>query len=225
MGSTIAIIPARGGSKGIPRKNVRIVAGKPLIAHSIEQALNSARVDSVWVSTDDDEIASVSAQCGAKIIRRPDNLASDTATSEAALRHAVDEVEAREGKVDLVVFLQCTSPIRAADDIDRAIATLEAEGADTLLSVVASHRFLWKPAAGGAEAINYDPAKRPRRQDMTPQYVENGSIYLFPPEILRSLNNRLGGRIALHEMAEETAYEIDTEVDMVVIETLLTHSR
>ncbi|MEN2980379.1 acylneuraminate cytidylyltransferase family protein [Tistrella bauzanensis] len=225
MGSTVAIIPARGGSKGIPRKNVRMVAGKPLIAHSIEQALNSGLVDAVYVSTDDDEIAAVSERFGAKVVRRPDALASDTASSEAALIHAVDEIEARDGPVDLVVFLQCTSPIRAADDIDRAITTLRGDGADSLLSVVVSHRFLWKRGDTGATAINYDPANRPRRQDMTPQYVENGSIYLFPPEMLRTRNNRLGGRIALHEMAEETAYEIDSEVDMVVIETLLTQMR
>lgn len=220
VGRTIAIIPARGGSKGIPRKNVRLVGGVPLIAHSVRQAVESSRVDEVYVSTDDPEIRQVAEEYGARAISRPIDIAGDTASSESALIHALAEVE-KAGPVGLVVFLQCTSPIRDRGDIDAAIGTLEAEGADSLLSVAPSHRFLWKQGAEGPVALNYDPAKRPRRQDLDPQFVENGSIYVFKPWVLKQLGNRLGGRTALHVMSSRSAFEIDDELDMAVIDFLL----
>lgn len=222
-GRTIAIIPARGGSKGIPGKNLRLVGGLPLIAHSIRQAIYSTKVDQVFVSTDNAEIAQVAQRSGATIINRPVEIACDTASSESALLHALNVIE-QDGPVDLVVFLQCTSPIRDPGDIDEAIATLERQQADSLLSVAPSHRFLWRQATAGPEALNYDPLRRPRRQDLDPQYVENGSIYAFKPWVLRTLGNRLGGRMALHVMSPRSAFEIDDELDLAVIDFLLRHS-
>lgn len=216
----ITIIPARGGSKGIVNKNIREVGGLPLVAHSIRQALASTSIDEVYVSTDSAEIADVSRRYGAMIIDRPVHIASDTASSESALIHALEEVE-KTGPVELVVFLQCTSPIRETGDIDGAVATLRDKGADSLLSVSPSHRFLWKEGADGPVALNYDPAKRPRRQDLEPQYVENGSIYVFKPWVLKQLGNRLGGRKALHVMSPRSAFEIDDELDLAVIDFLL----
>lgn len=218
--SRIAIIPARGGSKGIPGKNLKVVGGLPLIAHSIRQALASTLVDAVYVSTDDPEIARVSRQYGARVIDRPARIAGDTASSESALIHALEEVE-KTGPVELVVFLQCTSPIREAGDIDGAVATLRDEGADSLLSVSPSHRFLWKRGENGPVALNYDPASRPRRQDLDPQFVENGSIYVFKPWVLKEKGNRLGGRTALYVMSARAAFEIDDELDLAVIDFLL----
>ena len=133
--ATIAIIPARGGSKGVPRKNVRLLADKPLIAHSILDAQEATSVDFVYVSTDDEEIATVSANYGAAIIERPPELANDTASSESALIHALQQLEHQGINPELLVFLQCTSPIRTGLDIDEAIAKLKAEKADSLLSV------------------------------------------------------------------------------------------
>ena len=216
----IAIIPARGGSKGVPRKNVRPLAGKPLIAHSIQDAQESTLIDHVYVSTDDQEIATVSTQYGAKIIDRPAELANDTASSESALIHAIEALENQNINPDLLVFLQCTSPIRTGADIDQAIAKLNAQQADSLLSVSPSHRFLWEEVNGVAKSINYDYRHRPRRQDMNPQYVENGSIYVFKPWVLKEHQNRLGGKIALYVMSEMAALEIDTIDDFRMIEFL-----
>ncbi|MDJ0510480.1 MAG: acylneuraminate cytidylyltransferase family protein [Crocosphaera sp.] len=219
--ATIAIIPARGGSKGVPRKNVRLLADKPLIAHSILDAQEATSVDFVYVSTDDEEIATVSANYGAAIIERPPELANDTASSESALIHALQQLEHQGINPELLVFLQCTSPIRTGLDIDEAIAKLKAEKADSLLSVSPSHRFLWQEVNGIAQSINYDYRCRPRRQDMNPQYMENGSIYLFKPWLLRETGNRLGGKIALYVMSEMAAMEIDSVYDFEMINFLM----
>ncbi len=218
---TIAIIPARGGSKGVPRKNVRLLGDKPLIAHSILDAKESQYTDKVYVSTDDLEIAEVSRQYGAEIINRPNQLAGDTASSESALIHALSEIEKTDISPDLVVFLQCTSPLRTGIDIDKAIAKLKAENADSLLSVSPSHRFLWEEVAGVAKSINYDYRDRPRRQDMQPQYVENGSIYIFKPWVLKEFGNRLGGKISLFIMSEAASWEIDSALDLEIAESLM----
>ena len=124
---------------------------------------------------------------------------------------------------ELIVFLQCTSPIRTGLEIDQAIQKLEANGADSLLSVSPSHRFLWQEVDGLVQSINYDYRHRPRRQDMQPQYVENGSIYLFKPWVLKQFGNRLGGKISLFEMGEAAAWEIDSLTDFTIIESLLSH--
>lgn len=221
-GRTIAIIPARGGSKGVPRKNLRLLAGKPLIVHSIEQAVAASRVDDVLVSTDDEEIGTLAGRHGAQVIWRPAELASDTASSEVALEHAIAEFGSKiPQEIQSVVFLQCTSPLRLPSDIDEAVATMENDGADSLLSVCCNHRFLWRQGSHGAEPINYDHRNRPRRQDMTPQYIENGSIYVFRPWVLTKYRNRLGGRIAMHIMEEHTSVEIDTEFDFSTVEAIL----
>lgn len=222
--SVIAVIPARGGSKGIPKKNLQLIADKPLIVHSILDAQEAKYIDNIYVSTDDKEIAEVSSKYGAEIIFRPAELANDTASSESALIHAVTEIEKTEILPEIIVFLQCTSPIRTGEDIDRAIAQFREENADSLLSVSPSHRFLWQKVDGIAQSINYDYRQRKRRQDMQPQYVENGSIYIFKPWVLKELNNRLGGKISLFEMNEKAACEIDSLIDFAIVETLLKNS-
>ena len=220
--SAVAIIPARGGSKGILRKNLREVGGAPLIVHTIRQALASAEVVRVYVSTDDDEIAAVSRAAGALVISRPEDISGDTVSSEAVIRHALP-LMAKDGPFELVVFLQATAPLRNLNDIDNAIGTLRAEQADSLLSVSRSHRFLWRLEDGRPQAINYDPTQRPRRQDLEPQFVENGSIYVFHPWVIERYDNRLGGRIALYEMAASAAFDIDDETDLAVIDLLMRH--
>lgn len=221
MSRAVAIIPARGGSKGILRKNLREVGGAPLVVHTIRQALASSSVDGVYVSTDDTEIRDVSEAAGAHVIHRPEDISGDTISSEAVIGHALPVMRAA-GEFDLVVFLQATAPLRAKGDIDGAVATLLREEADSLLSVSRSHRFLWRQGAQGPEAINYDPAHRPRRQDLEAQFVENGSIYVFKPWVLERFDNRLGGRIALYEMTASAAFDIDDEIDLAVIDLLMT---
>jgi CMP-N,N'-diacetyllegionaminic acid synthase len=218
---TISIILARGGSKGIPRKNLKLLAGKPLIAHSILDAKESQKIDEVYVSTDDREIADVASQYGTKVILRPPELANDTASSESALIHAITEIENTGVIPETIVFLQCTSPIRTGKDIDMAISQFKQENADSLLSVCPSHRFLWQRNDGIVRSINYDYYYRLRRQDMQPQYMENGSIYIFKPWVIKELNNRLGGKISLFEMNEESIWEIDSPIDFTFVEYLM----
>ncbi len=219
----VAIIPARGGSKSLPGKNVRLLNNKPLIAYSIEAACEAKMVNQVYVSTDDPHIAQISTDYGASIIHRPPEFATDTASSESALLHALETIEEIAIQPELVVFLQCTSPLRTSTDIDLAIQQLREEKADSLLSVSPSHRFLWEEVNGWAKSINYDYRQRPRRQDMNPQYVENGSIYIFKPWIIKEYKNRLGGKISLFPMGEVAAHEIDTPLDFEIAEFLLKH--
>lgn len=218
-----AVIPARGNSKGIPRKNVRPIAGLPLIAHSILDCRESHHVDHVFVSTDDLEIKQVAEQYGATVIDRPTAIAGDNASSESALIHALETVESKYFEPDLIVFLQCTSPVRTGADIDLAIQQLQATDADSLLSVSRSHRFLWQAKEDKVVSINYDYRQRQRRQDLAPQYVENGSIYIFKPWVLKTLENRLGGKISLFCMDEKAAWEIDSLLDWKILELLLTN--
>jgi N-acylneuraminate cytidylyltransferase len=178
-------------------------------------------IDKVYVSTDAPEIAEVSRKYGAEAIYRPDELATDTATSESALVHALSEIENTGVFPDLVVFLQCTSPIRTGADIDCAITQLKAENADSLLSVSPSHKFIWEEVNGIAKSVNYDYRHRQRRQDMKPQYVENGSIYIFKPWVLKNLGNRLGGKIAMFLMNQVASWEIDSITDFKTVDLLL----
>jgi N-acylneuraminate cytidylyltransferase len=223
MTSTLTIIPARGGSKGIPRKNVLPVAGKPLLAWNIEAARAARRVDRVVVSTDDPEIAAVARRFGAEVVDRPAELSGDKASSEAALLHTLEHLEAAEGyRPDLVAFLQCTSPLTAPEDIDGTIEALERERADTALAVVPFHYFLWRPdGSGDGVGINHDKRVRPMRQDREAQYLESGALYVMKAAGFREARHRFFGKTALHEMPAERRWEIDDPVDLEIAEVLL----
>jgi len=211
----VAIIPARGGSKSIPKKNIMDFCGKPLIAWSIEQANSCEKISGVYVSTDDKEIAEVSVGFGAKIIERPAALATDTASSEAALVDAIDQIEKAEGKVDVVVFLQATSPLREPADIAGALDLFFEQDADSLFSGAILDDFLiWGNVNGEFTSLNYDYRNRGIRQNREKQYVENGSIYIFKPELLKKTNNRLGGKMLVFEMDFWKSWQIDTYEDM-----------
>jgi N-acylneuraminate cytidylyltransferase len=218
----LAIIPARGGSKGVPGKNLRALGGLPLIAWSIRSALAAEAVTDTVVSTDSNEIADVAREHGAQVpFLRPAELATDKAPTEPAMHDALERMEAREGRYDAVLLLQPTSPLRKSGTIDRALAQFRAEGADSLVGVVESHAFFWRKSPQVKAC--YDYANRPRRQDIAPadrRFRETGSIYVTARETFLSGGNRLGGRIALFEMAEEEGWEIDSLADFAVIEAL-----
>ncbi len=218
----LALIPARGGSKGIPGKNLVPLGGKPLLVHSLEQALATLAVDRVVVSTDDDAIARCAIEHGAEVVRRPAELASDEASSESALSHALDALKASDGyEPDLVVFLQATSPLRAPGDVGRAIRTLDRQGADSLFSASPLHGFVWRRQGAELEALTYDVRRRPRRQDIGEDLLENGSIYIFKPEILRRHDNRLGGKIAVFPTHPLHSFQVDEPADLELFEQLL----
>jgi N-acylneuraminate cytidylyltransferase len=217
-----ALIPARGGSKGIPGKNILPLAGRPLLVHSIDAARAAPSVDRVVVSTDDDRIASVAKAHGAEVVRRPEDISGDTATSESALLHALDALHRSEGyEPDLVVFLQATSPLRRPDDIQGAIDLLLAEDADAVFSACRPSGFVWRVAGTTVAPLNYDPANRPRRQEVADEIlIENGSIYVFRPGVLRAFQSRLGGKIVAYMMHELDSFELDEPEDWALLECL-----
>ena len=220
----LAVIPARGGSKGIPHKNIRPLAGKPLVAYSIEEAQQSRYINRVIVSTDDAEIAAISRQFGAEVVWRPAEISGDSASSESALLHTLETLKQNEGyQPDLLVFLQCTSPLTQAEDIDGTIQALLDDRADTALAVIPFHYFLWrKPVTNNAEGINHDKRIRPLRQEREQQYLETGAVYVMRTAGFIQARHRFFGKTVLYEMPAERRLEIDDPVDFQVAEVLLT---
>ncbi len=226
MTSYVALIPARGGSKGLPKKNIRVINGKPLISWSIEQALNCKWIDRVIVSTDCPEIAVIAKEAGAEVPAiRPAHLAEDLTSTEAVMLHAASEWLDWQADT-IMVLLQPTSPLRFDDSISLAIKHFEENQADSLVSVCESHAFFWKNPSF-PEAL-YDYQNRPRRQDIVPsdkQYRENGSIYLTALSLLKQSHNRLGGKIAMFCMTEAESWEIDSATDFKVVEQLMKENK
>lgn len=221
--SVIAFIPARGGSKGLPGKNIKELAGKPLIAWSIEQALASSNISQVIVSTDSEEIAEIAKKHGAEVpFLRPLNLSGDEATTESAMLHFCDYAVTHGINISTLVLLQCTSPIRDVDTLDNALAYYFYNEFDSLLSVSESHRFFWKDAKS-PKAL-YDYGNRPRRQDIKDvdrQYMETGSFYVSDFKGFLQYKNRLFGKIGMYVTSEEESYEIDSLNDFVICDALM----
>lgn len=213
----VAIIPARSGSKGIKDKNLRPLCGKPLVAWSIEQALDAEQVDAVYVTTDSQRIAAVAQSYGVAVIERPAALATDTATTDSTLRHAL----ATTGEdVDFCVLLQPTSPIRQPGDIDAAISTCIESQADSLFSARRLEGFSW--TEGLSRWIpSYTPHDRPRRQDLASKVEENGNIYVFRPAVLDQYEGRLGGKVAVYLQHPLDSFQIDTPDDLDMFDQLL----
>lgn len=223
MGITVAVIPARAGSKGIANKNLLPLCGHPLIAWSIHHAKNAVGIDSVWVSSDGDEILRMAQHYGAHTIKRPESIAGDTASSESAWHHAIDVIESKEGEVARVIGVQPTSPLREPRDLTEALERFERDGLDSLLSVTEVEDFFtWKlTPEGEAQSVNYDWRHRRPRQHIEKRYLENGSFYIFTPNLLRADANRLGGNIGLHVMARHKMFQIDNPEDVRLCEAIM----
>ena len=218
----LAIIPARGGSKRLPRKNVLDLCGKPLIAWSIEAGLNSKYIDKVVVSSDDDEILEISKKFGAETIKRPDELASDTATTFDAIKHTIDNLE----KYDYIVLLQPTSPLRNEKHINEAIELLENKNADAVVSVCEmDHSPLWSntlPQDGKMNNFLRDEVLNKRSQDLEKYYRLNGSIYICKTEkLLKNKGFFLKDNIFAYTMDRESSVDIDEEIDFRIVKALL----
>ena len=209
-----AIIPARGGSKGIPLKNVEPVGGVPLIARAVRSCLASQAVTDTVVSTDHPAIASAAHAAGARVLERPTGLGGDTVSSEAVLLQALDSLDASGELPDVTVFVQCTSPFIDPADLDAAISCVTADRADSVFSAVPTHAFLWARRTEGARGVNHSHAHRPRRQDREPHYRETGAFYVMDTAGFRSHAHRFFGRIDLHEVPDLHAFEIDTPDDL-----------
>ena len=224
MKNIVAIIPARGGSKGILKKNMINFCGKPLVSWTIKQALSVKSISSVWVSSDSKEILNLAKNLGANTISRPKSLSSDTATTESTWSHALKIIEEETGTVDVVIGLQATSPIRESKDIEKAITFFNKSKSDSLFSATEIGDFyIWQKKKKKLTSLNYDYSNRCRRQNYSKQYVENGSFYIFKPQILKKLNNRLGGKIEISLMEFWKSFEIDSFEDLELCETLMKH--
>ncbi|MFS8200887.1 cytidylyltransferase domain-containing protein [Streptomyces sp. CWNU-52B] len=237
----LAVIPARGGSKGVPAKNLLPVGGVPLVARAVRECRAARLVTDVVVSTDDQAIATAAREAGAEVVLRPAAIAGDTATSEAAVLHAMDAHEALHGSaVDAVLLVQCTSPFIVREDIDGVAGAVVENGADTALTVAAFHGFIWRDAdddpavvdtgstrsvAGGTTVadpavtdggygVNHDKSFRPRRQDRPQDLLETGAAYAMDAAGLREHKHRFFGRTELVRTDPARVLEIDDPHDL-----------
>ncbi|MFF6984885.1 MULTISPECIES: cytidylyltransferase domain-containing protein [unclassified Streptomyces] len=233
----LAVIPARGGSKGVPAKNLAPVGGVPLVARAVRECRASRLVTDVVVSTDDQAIAAAARQAGAEVVLRPAAIAGDTATSEAAVLHAMDAHEALHGaSVDVVLLVQCTSPFIVREDVDGIVNAIVANGADTAHTVAPFHGFVWRDAddeatavveparseevggatkvanstvASGGYGVNHDKSFRPRRQDRPQDFLETGAVYGMDAAGFRKVGHRFFGRTELVRTDPARVLEID----------------
>lgn len=219
----LCIIPARGGSKGIPHKNIIPIASRPLLAWSIQAARGAKQITRTIVSTDDIEIARVAGEYGAEVVMRPDAISGDLASSEEALLHVMESLQNEEGYLpDLVVFMQCTSPLTASEDLDEAIRLLLEQGVDVVFSATRSHAFLWRIEENGlAIGLNHGIHHRPMRQQKPPEYRETGAFYILRASGFRTHNHRFFGRIMLYEMPPERSMDIDEPWEVPIAELLM----
>jgi N-acylneuraminate cytidylyltransferase len=216
----IAYMPLRGGSKSIPGKNIRPLAGKPLFAWALGAALDSGCFEAVWAGTDDDDIQrAVERQFADRVnvFRRSAANCTDEASTESALREF-----AAASQFDVLCTIQGTSPLTTPEDFIAARRRFESEQADSLLTATRIRRFYW---SDDARPLNYDPRQRPRRQEFPGSLMENGAFYFTRRVVLDSTGNRLGGRITIHEMGPESATEIDEPADWSLVERMLRQRR
>lgn len=217
--AALALIPARGGSKGIPGKNLQAVGGRPLVVRSIEAAQASQGVERVVVSTDDRAIGAIALEAGAEVVERPVAIAGDTASSESALLHALTELERAGPLPDQLVFLQCTSPFTNAKQIDRVLQALEDPRINSSFAVQPWHGFLWREDGRG---INHDPEQpRQRRQDLEPAYLETGAIYAMRTAAFRQSGSRFCAPWR-PVVLNDSGPEIDTPADLALCRSLET---
>ncbi|MEU8573577.1 acylneuraminate cytidylyltransferase [Streptomyces asoensis] len=214
----LAVIPARGGSKGVPAKNLAPVGGVPLVARAVRECRATRLVTDVVVSTDDHAIAAAAREAGAEVVLRPAAIAGDTATSEAAVLHAMDAHEALHGApVDVVLLVQCTSPFLVREDVDGVAAAVAEQGADTAVTVAPFHGFVWRrseEAADGGFGVNHDKSHRPRRQDRPQDLLETGAAYAMDAAGFRRHRHRFFGRTELVRTDPARVLEIDDPHDL-----------
>ena len=210
-----AFIPARGGSKGLPRKNLLDFLGSPMVAHAIQVARRADIFDDIYVNTDDDEIARIAEAAGALVIRRPAELGTDTAEVDPLLCWTLDHIEqVRSAPVpDLGALLYCTAPLRQPEDIAATVRLVTTGGFDCALTLVEDHSYLWsRNPDGSMRPTNYVPAKRAARQtEGWNQFIENKAVYVFRTEDIRRTGCRINGRIGAHLMPVMRSIDVDSD--------------
>jgi N-acylneuraminate cytidylyltransferase/CMP-N,N'-diacetyllegionaminic acid synthase len=221
----LAIIPARGDSKDLPRKNIRLLCGKPLVAYSIEAALSSEYIDRVVISTEDREIAHIAEQYGGEVIERPTELARDDTPSLLVYQHVIEYLEEKEKfATDLIIALQPTSPLRIVADIDGAIQKFLEAGCDSVLSVCqAEHPPYWMYTLDGdrMKVLIQGGEKISHRQDAPSVYRINGAVYVTRKQVIMIENRVWGDDTRAYIMPWERSVDIDTEIDLKLAELLM----
>jgi CMP-N,N'-diacetyllegionaminic acid synthase len=224
----LGIIPARGGSKGVPRKNIRLLCGRPLLAYTAESALQSKLLSKVILSTEDTEIAEIGRSFGLEVpFLRPAELAEDTTPTFPVVLHAVHQLEKVGEIFDAVCLLQPTNPLRRAEDIDACIELLEKTGADSVISVLpVPHEYnpkwvYWQNERGEMVLTTGESEPFPRRQDLPPAFHREGSVYLTRREVLDNFRNLYGRKVRGYEIARQHSVNIDTIEDWNLAEKLL----
>lgn len=218
----IALVPLRGGSKGIPGKNLKELNGKPLCSYAINAALESEKIDEVWVSSDDSKIINfVRKEFPKVIIRiRPAEFATDTASTESVILDLINSQNFNPK--DQIILIQATSPLIVFNDLDLALEQLENSSLNSLVSGVKFKRFLWNK---DGVPINYNIYDRPRRQDFDGIFLENGAFYISTVETILKTKNRVEIPAELYLMREESVYEIDEISDWIIVESLLSNRK
>ncbi len=221
---TLGVIPVRGGSKGVPRKNIKALGGKPLLQYTVEAAQRSSGIDHLVVSTEDAEIAAVARELGVEVIERPAALATDTTPTHPVIAHALALVEERLPRFDYVFTLQVTTPFRTAADIDGAIDSLRTSGAESVIGVVRvfdQHPARIKRIEGGRLREFCVPEEEgSRRQDLEPAYLRNGAIYVCRRDVIERGSLR-GDDQCPYEMPPERSINIDEPIDFLLAEAVL----
>ena len=215
INKSYGLIPMRGGSKSIPKKNIKLLNGKPLFYWSLDAALKSNTMDKIFVSSDSQEILDCVASYfpTVQLIKRPDEFATDTASTESVVEHFTSVQDYKK-----LTLIQITSPMTTAADFREAHEKFEKDNLDSLFTGVLQKRFYWSL---DNKPINYDPMKRPRRQDFDGHVVENGAFYIFKKENFLKYHNRLGGKIGSHLMSDENLLEIDEPLDFIILENVM----
>ena len=215
-----AIILARGGSKGIKNKNLKLINKKPLIYYSILKSLKSKKINYTWVSSDSNKILRYSKKNGAKTIKRPAKYALDRSSSEDACKHAIQFIENQKYKIDLITLIQPTSPIRESSDFDRAIELLIRKKYDSLFTSTRINDFFTWEVKKKKLTANYNYKKRKRRQEIKGKIIENGSFYVFKKKNFLINHNRLFGKIGTFIMEKKKGFQIDDKIDIKIINSL-----
>lgn len=222
--TVLAIIPARGGSKGLPRKNIIDLLGKPLIGWTIDASLKSKYITKTLVSSDDDEILDIAQQYKADILKRPAELALDTTSSEAVVEHVMQELNNQNSVFDYLILLQPTSPLRSFRDIDNAFDILFKSDATSLISVYETDNKLLKAFKqnedGYIEGVSNNKYPFQRRQDLPKTYMSNGAIYIIKVDEFIKNNSFFTDKTVSYEMSKEKSADIDTLEDIQKIDRI-----
>ena len=218
----LTIIPARGGSKGIPRKNIRLLEGKPLIAYTIEASLRANIINRTIVSTDNIKISKIAEKFFAEVIKRPKKLSNGKLPMEPIIEHVLQVLRKKEKYYpDIIIILPNTSPLRTSKHVDEAIKKFQNKKFDSLTSGFKGIKFMWKKSGKYIYPENNNPKKRPNRQEIKDQFIENGAIHITKYKSFMKSKSKLSGNIGIYEMPEEISFEIDTIYDLKIAEFLL----